>query len=164
MICSDILRIDATPPVTKPGPRWSAWRRFPMCVVSYAALGLHDRAAERSRPGGPNSRAQATPLEVSWLTQSCAATSQATRFRRRRRVALSGTTRTSRSPLDMSVHGGEAVMPTSRMKRRERRNPAVESSAVWSGANTSGASPIAGVFWRLELEQLRARIAGLMGR
>src|SRR5262245_45022643 len=25
-----------------------------------------------------------------------------------------GTTRTSRSPLDMSVHGGEAVMPTSR--------------------------------------------------
>jgi hypothetical protein len=27
-----------------------------------------------------------------------------------------GTTRTSRSPLDMSVHGGEAVMPTSRSK------------------------------------------------
>jgi hypothetical protein len=30
-----------------------------------------------------------------------------------------GTTRTSRSPLDMSVHWGEAVMPTSRLKRRE---------------------------------------------
>jgi hypothetical protein len=27
-----------------------------------------------------------------------------------------GTTRTSRSPLDMSVHGGEAVIPTSRSK------------------------------------------------
>jgi hypothetical protein len=27
-----------------------------------------------------------------------------------------GTTRTSRSPLDMSVHGGEAVMPTSHSK------------------------------------------------
>jgi hypothetical protein len=26
------------------------------------------------------------------------------------------TSRTSRSPLDMSVHGGEAVMPTSRLK------------------------------------------------
>jgi hypothetical protein len=30
-----------------------------------------------------------------------------------------GTTRTSRSPLDMSVHWGEAVMLTSRLKRRE---------------------------------------------
>jgi hypothetical protein len=30
-----------------------------------------------------------------------------------------GTTRTSRSPLDMSVHWGEAVMPTSRLIRRE---------------------------------------------
>jgi hypothetical protein len=27
-----------------------------------------------------------------------------------------GTTRTSRSPLDMSVHAGEAVMPTSHSK------------------------------------------------
>ncbi len=31
-----------------------------------------------------------------------------------------GTTRTSRSPLDMSVHWGEAVTATSRLKRRER--------------------------------------------
>jgi hypothetical protein len=31
-------------------------------------------------------------------------------------MSLYGTTRTSRSPLDMSVHGGEAVMPTSRSK------------------------------------------------
>jgi hypothetical protein len=30
-----------------------------------------------------------------------------------------GTTRTSRSQLDMSVHWGEAGMPTSRLKRRE---------------------------------------------
>jgi hypothetical protein len=30
-----------------------------------------------------------------------------------------GTTRTSRPPLDISVHWGEAVMPTSRLKRRE---------------------------------------------
>jgi hypothetical protein len=30
-----------------------------------------------------------------------------------------GTSRTSRSPLDMSVHWGETVMPTSRLKRRE---------------------------------------------
>jgi hypothetical protein len=31
-------------------------------------------------------------------------------------MAAIGTTRTSRSPLDMSVHGGEAVMLTSRSK------------------------------------------------
>jgi hypothetical protein len=36
-----------------------------------------------------------------------------------------GTTRTSRSPLDMSVHGGEAVMPTSRSKMTPARYPAV---------------------------------------
>jgi hypothetical protein len=31
-------------------------------------------------------------------------------------TAVYCTTRTSRSPLDMSVHGGEAVMPISRSK------------------------------------------------
>src|SRR5260221_3691346 len=34
--------------------------------------------------------------------------------------SVRGTTRTSRSPLDMSVHWGEAVTATSRLKRRER--------------------------------------------